>query len=125
MASLLVTVLLLALMSWYHVDQARARVDFGPPPGMAHTSRIPAPGELVVSRYHEEPVLLAAAWFDGVAGVLLLAHGLYLGWGGRPKLKGALELEHLAQEMEDLDAAFERELRAARGRATPGQVRTD
>ncbi|NQW63578.1 MAG: hypothetical protein HQ461_12160 [Deltaproteobacteria bacterium] len=85
LAAMLVTVVMLLFLAWYHGDQSGVRQDYSAPPGVATSDSLPSAGQLIQIHHPSSPWLAISVAADLLAATALLAHGLYMGWGYRAR----------------------------------------
>lgn len=85
LTAMLVTVVMLVFLAWYHADQSGVRQDYSAPPGVATSDSLPRAGELVLIHHPRAPWLAVAVAADLLAALTILAHGLHMGWGFRAR----------------------------------------
>lgn len=90
LTAMMVTVIMLLFLAWYHADQSGVRQDYSAPPGVATSDSLPRAGELVLIHHPRAPWLAVSVAADLLAAGTILAHGLYTGWGYRAR-KGTAE----------------------------------
>lgn len=85
LAAMLLTIGMLLFLAWYHGDQSGVRQDYSAPPGVATSDSLPSAGELMLIHHPPAPWLAVSVAADLLAATVLLAHGLYMGWGYRAR----------------------------------------
>lgn len=85
LSAMVVTVVMLLFLAWYHADQSGVRQDYSAPPGVATSDSLPRAGELVLIQHPRAPWLAVAVAADLLAALALLGHGLHMGWGYRAR----------------------------------------
>ncbi len=87
--ALTASVVLIAFLVWFHLDQAQVRLEYLDATGPVAAGALPTAGNMAIRQMPASTLQMISAGLDLLAGALLLAHGLYLGWGERSRLTTA------------------------------------